>query len=388
MSAAWIRIVFGGLLVAVVVGGHVYLYRRLIHDATERRALRWLGASAIATLTLGAAGARWLLRDVEEGRPLLLGLLIWLGVALYLLLAFLFVDAVKWASQRHPGAKAVVQPRREFLATAARATAVTAASGVAGYGVFSAYSPAEVTEIPVRLAGLPKALEGMTLVQLTDVHVGPLIRERFLDDLINRANALKPDVVAITGDLVDGSPSDLGRAVARLKRLQSRYGTYFVTGNHDYYSDDRVWVPELERMGMTVLRNRRVEIGDRGGGASFDLIGVDDWSARFSPRQGYNLQTAIAGRDRNRASVLLAHQPSNFDVVANEGLGLQLSGHTHGGQMFPATVFGRMIWGTSNNGLSSLQGSQLYVSRGCGFVGPPMRVASAPEIVKIVLLPA
>jgi predicted MPP superfamily phosphohydrolase len=381
----WPRILFTVVILALALGVHLYLYRRLIHDATQRRAWRWLGASTLVLLTVGALSARLWLRNVEQGRPVLLAFFIWLGIALYLLMAFLVVDVAKWAAARRGSAPELSEARREFLGTAARAGAVAAAGSLAGFGVYRAFAPAEVTELPIRLVGLPKALEGFTLVQLTDVHVGSLIRERFLDDLVNRANGAKPDLVVLTGDLVDGSPSELGSAVSRLQRLRSKYGTYFVTGNHDYYSGDELWVPALEGMGIAVLRNRRAVIGDAG--ASFDLIGVDDWGARYSA-QGYDLKAATVGRDKTRASVLLAHQPSNFDAVASEGIGLQLSGHTHGGQMFPATAMGNLIWGQRNNGLSQLQGSQLYVSRGCGFVGPPMRVGSAPEIVKVILLPA
>ncbi len=381
----WPRVFFFVLTLAAAVGVHVYLYRRLIRDVTSHRALRWLGAGALTLLTTGAIAVRVWLRNVEEARSVALGFFIWLGIALYLLMAFMVVDTLKWLSARRKNAAPVSEERREFLATAARATAVVAGGSVAGFGVYRAFAPAEITELPIRLPGLPKALEGFTLVQLTDVHVGPVIREPFMDDLVNRANSCKPDAVVITGDLVDGTPSELGNAVARLTRLSSKFGTYFVTGNHDYYSNDALWVPALEGMGIVVLRNRRAVLGD--GEASFDLIGVDDWGSRFGHR-GYDLGTATAGRDKTRASVLLAHQPSNFEAVAQEGLGLQLSGHTHGGQMFPANYMGDLIWGSRNNGLSQLDGSQIYVSRGCGFVGPPMRVGAAPEIVKIVLLPA
>ncbi|MBX7116560.1 MAG: metallophosphoesterase [Myxococcaceae bacterium] len=381
----WPKALFFVLTLALAVGVHVYLYRRLIRDVTARRIWRWLGAGALTLLTTGAMASRVWLRNNEEARSVALGFFIWLGIALYLLMAFVTVDAAKWLSALSPKPAPLSKERREFLATAARATAVVAGSSVAGFGVYRAFAPAEITELPIRLPGLPKALEGFTLVQLTDVHVGPVIRERFMDDLVNRANGCKPDAVVITGDLVDGSLGELGNAVARLTRLSSKFGTYFVTGNHDYYSDATLWVPALEGLGIVALRNRRAVLGD--GEASFDLIGVDDWGARFGPR-GYDLAAATAGRDKTRASVLLAHQPSNFEAVAKEGLGLQLSGHTHGGQMFPANYLGDVIWGSRNNGLSQLDGSQIYVSRGCGFVGPPMRVGAAPEIVKVVLLPA
>jgi uncharacterized protein len=214
------------------------------------------------------------------------------------------------------------------------------------------------------------------------VHVGAIIQTKFLDMLVAEANRAKPDLVAITGDLVDGAPAQLGQYVARLRNLSSKHGTYFCSGNHDYYSGWERWAAALEGMDFTLLRNRHVRIGDAG--ASFDLLGVEDWGTRFGGGE-YDLDAAMAGRDAERASVLLAHQPANLDVVASRGIGLQLSGHTHGGQIFPGTLIGSAIWGDRNTGLSRHGSTQLYTSRGCGFVGPPMRVGAPPEIVKLVL---
>ncbi|HYX90913.1 MAG TPA: metallophosphoesterase, partial [Myxococcaceae bacterium] len=242
-------------------------------------------------------------------------------------------------------------------------------------------SPPELTEVAVQLPGLPRALDGFSIVQLSDIHLGNLVERRFLEELVRRANALRPDLVAITGDLVDGNVPTLGPAVAALAELRARSGTFFVTGNHEYYSGDEEWTAFLQRMGVAVLRNRHVRIGDPG--ASFDLVGVDDWGARRIGR-GYDLEAALAGRDPDQPAVLLAHQPANFREAARKGIGLQLSGHTHGGQVFPFTVFVRLAW-EYPAGLYDLGASRIYVSRGCGFWGPPMRLGSPPELVKVVL---
>jgi len=193
---------------------------------------------------------------------------------------------------------------------------------------------------------------------------------------------LRPDLVAITGDLVDGKVPSLGPSVAALRELRAPHGTYFVTGNHEYYWNHEAWAEALEGMGVGVLRNRHVRIGDAG--ASFDLVGVDDWAARASGR-GYDLEAAVAGRDVERAAVLLAHQPSNWRVAAKAGMGLQLSGHTHGGQFFPFTLAVSAIW-EHDAGHFEEEGRHLYVSRGTGFWGPPLRVGAPPEIVKVTLL--
>jgi uncharacterized protein len=191
-------------------------------------------------------------------------------------------------------------------------------------------------------------------------------------------NALRPDLVAGTGDLVDGSVRELGRAVAHLGRLQARHGVYFVTGNHEYYSGAEEWVAHLETLGIKPLRNEHVRIGDEGG---FDLAGIDDHSARP------DLKKALGGRDASRACVLLAHQPRGIELADELGVDLQLSGHTHGGQMFPWNLLVRLQQ-PFVAGLHKLRRAQIYVSCGTGYWGPPMRVGAPAEITEIELVDA
>ncbi|EAU68775.1 metallophosphoesterase [Stigmatella aurantiaca DW4/3-1] len=321
----------------------------------------------------------------------------WMAAAAYLLLTLFLVGgarllarlAQRGRSAPRPGEAAsppaaASEERRQFLARSAAGGALLVTGGFVGYGTWRAFQPPVVNRLAVRLPGLPKALDGFTLVQLTDIHVGPLIQRRFMDALVEQCNALKPDGVCITGDLVDGSVTALAPSVSALANLRCRYGSYFVTGNHEYYSGDEEWAEALERMGITVLRNRHVAVGEPG--ASFDMVGVDDWAAQRtgSPRR-YDLDQALAERDPERASVLLAHQPSNWRVAAQKGIGLQLSGHTHGGQFFPFTLAVGAMW-EHDAGHYEENGRHLYVSRGTGFWGPPVRVAAPPEIVQVTLL--
>src|SRR5512140_2112986 len=373
---------------------HVYLYRRYVRDVTANPAVRRAGKWAVALLAVLAVVARPLTHALSTtfSVPVTLAALGWMGLAIYLFLAALALDVGRllvWISLRiarqRGHAMAPVDPgRRKLLAAALPVGAALVSGGGVVGGALEAFSPPRLTEVPVRLRGLPRTLDGFTIVQLSDLHVGAVSQRAFVEDLVERANALRPDLVAITGDLVDGKVEQLASFVAPLSRLTSRHGTFFITGNHEYYSGVGPWILELERLGMSVLRNRFVRIGDAGG--SFDLAGVDDWSARDSQDGGYDLAKAIQGRVADRPSVLLAHQPTNLEEVSRAGIGLQLSGHTHGGQMFPVTVMARLIWGERVAGLSTYAGTQVFVSRGCGFVGPPMRVGSPAEIVKVVLL--
>jgi predicted MPP superfamily phosphohydrolase len=208
---------------------------------------------------------------------------------------------------------------------------------------------------------------------------------------VEQANALKPDVVAITGDLMDGSVRELGGIMEGLGRLRARYGVHFVTGNHEYYSGVEDWLAFLPKLGIRVLRNERVSIGDAG--ASLDLAGVDDWHAgRFGNGHGYDLAKAVKGRDPDRALVLLAHQPLGVEGGVRAGMGLQLSGHTHGGQIFPFNFAVRAAF-RYVKGLYEVDGGQvaggaahIYVSKGTGYWGPPMRLGVPPEIGKITLV--
>jgi uncharacterized protein len=274
--------------------------------------------------------------------------------------------------------------------------AVTAAAGaLTAVAMRSALGPVAVRRVPISLPRLPRQLNGLTIVQLTDIHVGPTIGRAFIETIVARANALHPDVIAITGDLVDGSVDELADSVAPLAQLRARHGVYFVTGNHEYFSGATSWIAELTRLGIRCLRNERVAIGTAQGGPeqgqgqeqpSFDLAGVDDRSGARSgePGHGEDLDKALAGLDPARAVVLLAHQPKSVFAAARFGIGLQISGHTHGGQIWPFSYIVRLqqpfVAGLHRHGAT-----QVYVSRGTGYWGPPMRLGAPAEITQLVL---
>ncbi|HEX8705452.1 MAG TPA: metallophosphoesterase [Myxococcaceae bacterium] len=385
----------------VTVLSHIYLYRRIFRDTSGHPGWRKAGLVAMVVLCLLMLGSRLLARVLPTDAMLTVATVgwTWMGVATYLLLAFFTLGGVRRLAkyprllralrarpaeaQSTPPAP-VSEERRQFLSRATAGGALLVTGGFVGYGTWRAFTPPAVTDVTVRLPGLPKALDGFTIVQMSDIHVGPVIQRRFMDAVVAQCNALKPDLVCITGDLVDGSVEELGYSVSALSNLRSRHGSFFVTGNHEYYSGDEEWTEALQRMGLTVLRNRHVRIGDAA--ASFDLVGVDDWGAKRSGfDRRYDLDEALRGRDAERASVLLAHQPSNWREAAKAGIGLQLSGHTHGGQFFPFTLAISAIW-EHDAGHFEENGRHIYVSRGTGFWGPPVRVAAPPEIVRVTLL--
>ncbi len=381
-----VRILFFTLFLLIWGFAVAYLYRRLVRDLTAHRGLRFAGAALLFTLAGGAMLGRTVFRGAGMSHWIAICLGLCIALVLYTLLSVVVVDLVRWAigmRRKDPGP--VNPERRAFLARAVAGSSLVSGGALAGWGVYRAYEPARIHEVTVRLAGLPKTLEGFTIAQLSDLHIGSILQQKYVDDLVLRTNGFKPDLVAITGDLVDGSPAEVGGFVGRLTGLQSRMGTYFCSGNHDYYSGWDTWARHLTGLGIKVLKNEKVVIGDAGG--SFDLLGVEDYASRQNPA-GYDPDVAARGRDPTRASVLMSHQPGGFDDGVRLGIGLQLSGHTHGGQTFPATGIAALIWGPRAVGLSREGNSQLFVSRGCGFVGPPIRLGSPREIIKVVLLPA
>jgi len=246
-------------------------------------------------------------------------------------------------------------------------------------GLFNARRRAAVVEVEVKLEGLPVALQGFSIAQISDVHVGQTIRQDYVAAIVEAVNRLQPDVIAITGDLVDGSVQQLAPHVAPLGRLQARHGTYFVTGNHEYYSGALAWVAELRRLGVRVLLNEHVVLLHEG--ASLVLAGVTDFSAHhFNRAERSDPALALRGAPVDATpKILLAHQPRSAAAAAAAGFDLQLSGHTHGGQFWPWNLFVRMQQ-PFTAGLDRLEGMWIYTSRGTGYWGPPKRLGAPSEI--------
>ena len=252
-------------------------------------------------------------------------------------------------------------------------------------GYLNARRTAKVVTVDVPVAGLPQALDGFRIVQISDIHVGPTIKKPYLDGIVDAVNALQADVVAITGDLVDGTVAELAPHVAPLARLRSREGSFFVTGNHEYYAGAGPWLQELQRLGVRVLLNQHVLV--ERAGATLVLAGVADWGAHhFDPSHRSDPVAALHGAPAHAAlRVLLAHQPRSAAAAAAAGFDLQLSGHTHGGQFLPWNLFVRFQQ-PFTAGLHSLGKLRVYVSRGTGYWGPPKRLGAPSEITLLRLV--
>ena len=391
--------IFITVFAAVQAAAHVYLWRRLVRDTGLTGRTRKLATVAIVFLALLApfvvALSRQVPRDVIWPLPVTGWL--WLGTLFYLVLLVVMTDLVGWVGRRArrgpPQAAASdddAMDRRHFLSRAVAGGSIIGASSLGGFGVSSALGDFYQPEVEVRLPRLPPQLDGYRIALLSDIHIGPTLDARFLGYVVETCNAARPDLIVITGDLVDARVAHIGRDVAELRHLRARDGVFFTTGNHEFYSGAADWVRFLPGLGVRVLANERVSVGDRDKrGASFDLAGIHDRNGgRYGDAWRPDLARALAGRDPERELVLLAHQPKQIDMSLGAGVGLQLSGHTHGGQMWPFGELTKLAQPYLAGHHTETDGTQIYVTNGTGFWGPPMRVLAPPEITTLVLVSA
>jgi uncharacterized protein len=389
------------ILSTILVLMHFYLWKRLVKDTTGPGRARWVLTGVLvalmvllfATLMLprltGVTGSAWF---AWPGY-------FWFGLVAYLFLTLLVLEPVRllvwgWVKRRPrepadaPGAAGAPEApdpalnRRIFLARAGAVAAGAASVGLVGVGASTALGPPDLLQVPIRLRRLDPAFNGFRIAVVSDIHLGPLSGRKHTERIVRMINEAEPDLVAIVGDLVDGSVEELGPAAEPLRDLASREGTFFVTGNHEYFVEDPAsWLRELERLGVQPLQNEHTMI--RRGAAAFDLVGVNDLAGeqRADPP---DFDRALAGVDASRPTVLLAHQPVMVAEAAARGVDLQLSGHTHGGQMYPFHYVVEAVQ-PALAGLSTVDDTQLYVSRGAGFWGPPVRVGAPPDITVLSL---
>jgi uncharacterized protein len=395
---------FGVFLSAIFGLMTWYLWKRLVKDTTRPGRTRRILTALLLVLTALMIATLVLPRviGVTESSWFAWPGYFWFAMAIYLFLTLVVLELPRlalrgWVKRKPLAATATttVEPvaeeeplatpevnRRVFLARATAVTAGVASVGLVGVGAANALGPPDLLRVPVRLGRLDPAFNGFRIAVVSDIHLGPLSGRAHTERIVRMINETSPDLVAIVGDLVDGTVEELGSAAEPLRDLDSREGTFFVTGNHEYFVEDtQGWLRELERLGVQPLRNENTAI--RRGGAAFDLAGVNDVTGE-SKDDGPDFDRALSGVDSARATVLLAHQPVQVDEAAARGVDLQLSGHTHGGQLWPFHYVVQLQQG-SLAGLSTVDKTQLYVTRGAGYWGPPVRVGAPPDITVLSL---
>ncbi|GAA2074837.1 metallophosphoesterase [Streptomyces albiaxialis] len=423
-----IALVAVGLLVTV----HWYLWRRLVRDVSAPDGLwRRVGTVLVVALPLvsvanmisSRAGAPFSVQRVLAWPGFL-----WLAMLLYLVLALLVGEVVRLIVRRArsvparaaaaPDAGAVGGPpvpaeqdrdeapeperepepdsasassgsssspeepgrtptRRVFLARTLAVGATAAAATTVGSGAYSVLNGPTLKHVTVPLPKLARAAHGYRIAVVSDIHLGPILGKAHTQRIVNTINSAQPDLVAIVGDLVDGSVADLGPAAEPLRHLRSRHGSFFVTGNHEYFGDAAEWVDHLRELNVHPLENARREL------PAFDLAGVNDVAGE-DQGDGPDFRKALGDRDPGRASVLMAHQPVQIHEAVDWKVGLQLSGHTHGGQLWPGPYLAELANPTVA-GLERYGDTQLYVTRGAGAWGPPVRVGAESDVTVVRL---
>ncbi|MFJ3978479.1 metallophosphoesterase [Streptomyces sp. NPDC090021] len=425
---------------ALLVGVHRWLWVRLVRDTTAPGGLpRRIGTAltialpllSVAALTAGRAGAPFWLQQTVSWPGYL-----WLAVLLYLTLTMLVAEPIRAlllrrlahrapsgatagppteqsapgagpaaataapsaaadteaGAETEPGAvlaadgppaePAATAPgsgltRRTFVARAVGGAAAAVAVGTVAGGTYGVLRGPSVRRVQVPLAKLPRAAHGFRIAVVSDVHLGPVLGRAHAQRIVDTVNRTQPDLIAIVGDLVDGSVPDLGPAAEPLRGLTARHGSFFVTGNHEYFSGAEQWVEHVRELGLTPLENARRAL------PHFDLAGVNDVQGEREG-SGPDFRAALGDRDRTRAAVLLAHQPVVIHDAVQHGVDLQLSGHTHGGQLWPGEYLAELANPTVA-GLERYGDTQLYVSRGAGAWGPPVRVGAPSDITVVEL---
>ena len=367
---------------------HLYIGLRLLPDMPSGWAGLALGIALLiaSTLLIPLAMMSRGMPDRRRADRLAWAGFIAMGLFSSLLVLTVLRDAVLVA-----GALAGLLINLDAAMPAFRAWSAPAVPGLAALlsvaGFFNARRRAAVRRVDVPVDGLPAALQGFTIVQITDVHVGPTVKRAYLEAIVEAVNALKPDLVAVTGDMVDGRVAELASHVAPLAMLRARHGVVCVTGNHEYYSGVHAWVAEFRRLGLSVLMNEHVILDH--GGTPLLVAGVTDFHAgHYDPAHESDPSAAMAGAPEGIGlKLLLAHQPRSCFAAADCGFHLQLSGHTHGGQFAPWMFFVRMQQ-PFTAGLHRLGAMWIYVSRGAGYWGPPLRIGAPSEISSIRLVAA
>ncbi|WP_033214556.1 metallophosphoesterase [Kitasatospora phosalacinea] len=407
-------------LIALLGVAHWYLWRRLVRDVSRpggwyRRAGTVLAFLLPALMLLAAVGGRAFPLAVE--RWFAWPGYLWMAVGLYLLLALLAGEVLRPLLLRlHRGRTAATAPaataaapvtvpatpgtsappadepqtgpagpvrpaveasRRLFVSRVVAGGAAAVAVGVVGNGTYGVLRGPRLKHVTVPLAKLPRAAHGYRIAVVSDIHLGPILGKAHTRRIVDTINAVQPDLVTVVGDLVDGTVPELGPAARPLADLRAEDGAYFVTGNHEYFSGAGPWVEFVRELGVHPLENDRVEL------PWFDLAGVND-IAGTAQGQGPDYGRALGDRDRARAAVLMAHQPVTIHDSVRHGVDLQLSGHTHGGQLWPGNHLAELANPTVA-GLERYGDTQLYVTRGAGAWGPPVRVGAPSDITVVTL---
>lgn len=388
-------ILFGLFFIMITGLIHYYIWKRLVKDTALNPGLRFAGTISVAALAISIPATMMTARmmSAETAKVVSFMPLLWMGTMLFVVTSLVMVDLfflVRYLIGRFSSAAGDVatapidSEKRQSLKKIAAAGTLGLSGSLSAASFITVQKDATVIRQDIRLAKLPEALNGLRMVQISDIHIGLTLDGEYLSHVVSKVNSLKPDLIVITGDLVDGYVNTLQKEVRPLAALKAPQGVFFVTGNHEYYFRANEWTIFLQTLGILVLDNRAVEIGDVK--HPLLLAGVNDYQAnRFDDVEGLDLEKALAGRNAEQEVVLLCHQPKIIHDAAQADVGLVLSGHTHGGQIWPFNYLVRLQQPFLKGHIQYNHRSQLYINQGTGYWGPPMRLGTTSEITLITL---
>ncbi len=386
MSAVLFFLRFIAVAGLILAGAHYYLWRRLVKDTGLSGKARTAGTAALVTLFLLPLLSGLLARHLPFQHTFHIAWLgyLWLGMLLLFFTFFICADALRifgWMGFLLLRGRKPDPTRWRQLSRCTAAAGLIIVLTVTAFGVKKAAEPPTVHQVEISLDNLPAAFKGFKIVQISDVHLGEMTTAAGMAEIVAIVNSLEPDMVAVTGDLVDGDAAQLRDELAPLGALRAKEGVFFVTGNHEYYSGAEDWLPEIERLGVRILRNERAEL--RRGSDSLIIAGVNDRKAgRFSDPPDY--EQTLGEIVPQQTVILLAHQPAAATQAAAWQPDLVLSGHMHGGQIWPFKYF-VLLQQPYIRGLYRECLTQIYVNQGTGSWGPPMRVGTEKEITELIL---
>ena len=382
--------IFFSVVTIIVLLVHYYLWLRLVKDTGLNGLYKDIGTYflIICSISFPIALIMDKMTSLKYSFPLLWFAYLWLGTIMLLFFLLFSIDIIKFlfyifSKLTSTGNETVNIEKRAFISKTIASVTLSSVFIAAGIGVKNYYSKAIVKRYKVLLKGLPKVFKGFNIVQISDLHLGQMMKGSTLEQIVDQVNSLKPDIVAITGDLADGSAVKLLQEASSLKKLKAAKGVFFVTGNHEYYNGVEEWTSVIEKMGIQILNNQNIKIKKQDD--YFYLAGVTDHEGkRFGKEHAADFSKALSGLENNETKILLAHQPIAVKKASKYGTDLVLAGHTHGGQIWP---FNYLVYLQQPylKGFYDYNGTKLYVNQGTGCWGPPLRLGSENEITQIIL---
>lgn len=361
-----------------------YLSRKFIFLFEDKHKKKVFVAMFIIEIIIAAGFFGVRLFRSQQNLPSFMRFIAWisyttLGLFSFIIVLFILIDIIFYI-KKIVTKNEVDFRKRKFLISGAFLFAAFSS----GRAFYNAVTLPKVKKVLISLQDLAKELENLKIVQITDLHIGVTIGKEFVEGIVAKINEVNADIVAITGDVADGFVHQINDMLMPLSQLKSKYGIYYVTGNHEYYWRAHEWTQFMKRLGIIVLENEHKII--QVSGHKIAIAGVTDYTAgNYDTNKISNPKQAILNCEEDVAlKILLAHQPRSAFIAEQAGYHLQLSGHTHGGQFWPWTWIVPLVQ-PFVAGLTQYKNMWLYVSRGTGYWGPPARLGAESEITFIVL---